>query len=100
MVCVDVAKEKLAESHHAHAIADRLDFGELGVEISLVLCSIAVLTMCRRPEVTPKGARPRIARLLLSVAPLVKITSSRLAPTTAPTWSRAFCTACLARAPY
>jgi hypothetical protein len=41
------AQEKLAESHHAHAIADRLDYGELGVELSLVLCSIAVLTRRR-----------------------------------------------------
>jgi hypothetical protein len=41
------AEEKLDESHHAHAIADRLDYGELGVELSLVLCSIAVLTRRR-----------------------------------------------------
>jgi hypothetical protein len=41
------AEQKLTESHHAHAIADRLDFGELGVELSLVLCSIAVLTKRR-----------------------------------------------------
>jgi len=41
------AEEKLAESHHAHEIANCLDFGELGVEISLVLCSIAVLTKRR-----------------------------------------------------
>jgi hypothetical protein len=43
----DKAGEKLAASHHAHAIADRLDYGELAVEISLVLCSIAVLTKRR-----------------------------------------------------
>jgi hypothetical protein len=41
------AEEKLVESHHAHAVADRLDYGELGVEMSLVLCSLAVLTRRR-----------------------------------------------------
>jgi uncharacterized protein DUF4337 len=33
-----------AESHHHHARAMKLDFGELGVELALVLCSVAVLT--------------------------------------------------------
>jgi hypothetical protein len=32
------------ESHHTHARAAKLDFGELGVELALVLCSVAVLT--------------------------------------------------------
>jgi len=38
------AAEAESESHHAHARADRFDLGELGVELALVLCSIAVLT--------------------------------------------------------
>jgi len=38
------AQSKLKESHHAHARADRFDYGELGVELALILCSIAVLT--------------------------------------------------------
>ncbi len=32
------------ESQHAHHRADRFDLGELGVELALVLCSLAVLT--------------------------------------------------------
>jgi FtsZ-binding cell division protein ZapB len=32
------------ESEHAHHRADRFDLGELGVELALVLCSLAVLT--------------------------------------------------------
>jgi hypothetical protein len=35
------------ESAHAHDRADRYDLGELGVELALVLCSLAVLT--KRP---------------------------------------------------
>jgi hypothetical protein len=35
------------ESHRAHHRADRYDLGELGVELALVLCSLAVLT--KRP---------------------------------------------------
>jgi hypothetical protein len=38
------ASEKLAQSHHAHLRSDRFDYGELFVELALVLCSIAVLT--------------------------------------------------------
>jgi hypothetical protein len=38
------AREKLAGAHHAHLRADRFDYGELGVELAVVLCSIAVLT--------------------------------------------------------
>ena len=41
------AQKKLQESHEAHLRADRLDFGELGVELALILCSIAVLTKRR-----------------------------------------------------
>ncbi len=40
----EAAEKKLHESHHVHAVADRLDFGHLGLELALVLCSIAVLT--------------------------------------------------------
>jgi Domain of unknown function (DUF4337) len=40
--------EKLQEdSEHAHHRADRYDLGELGIELALVLCSLAVLT--KRP---------------------------------------------------
>jgi hypothetical protein len=38
------AKELQKESEHAHHRADRFDLGELGVELALVLCSLAVLT--------------------------------------------------------
>ena len=41
------------------------------------------------PDASPCAASPRTARLSLSVAPLVKITSSGLAATTAATSSRA-----------
>ena len=67
---------------------------------STALCSIPVVMTCRLPDSRPNSRSPKIARLLLSVAPLVKITSSRLAATTAATCSRAFCTACLALTPY
>ncbi|HZU38002.1 MAG TPA: DUF4337 domain-containing protein [Gemmataceae bacterium] len=40
----DEAKEAEHESHVVHQRADRFDLGELGVELALVLCSIAVLT--------------------------------------------------------
>jgi hypothetical protein len=38
------AKEKKEGSEHVHHISDWYDGGELGVEIALVLCSVAVLT--------------------------------------------------------
>jgi hypothetical protein len=38
------SKEKKDHSEHIHHIGDRYDLGELGVEIGLVLCSVAVLT--------------------------------------------------------
>jgi hypothetical protein len=44
----DQAKELQKESEHAHHRADRYDLGELGIELSLVLCSLAVLT--KRPR--------------------------------------------------
>jgi len=40
----DKAKEMKDQSEHIHHIGDRYDLGELGVEIGLVICSIAVLT--------------------------------------------------------
>jgi hypothetical protein len=42
-----IAEELHEESHRAHRRADRYDLGELGVELALVLCSLAVLT--KRP---------------------------------------------------
>jgi hypothetical protein len=38
------AKGLEREAHEAHVRADRFDYGELGVELAVVLCSIAVLT--------------------------------------------------------
>jgi hypothetical protein len=38
------ARDKLKESHHSHLRAHRFDLGELGVELALVLCSLALLT--------------------------------------------------------
>jgi hypothetical protein len=38
------AKDLQAEAHHAHLHSNRFDLGELGVEMALVLCSLAVLT--------------------------------------------------------
>jgi len=42
------AEQLQEESEHAHHRADRYDLGELGVELALVLCSLAVLT--KRPR--------------------------------------------------
>src|SRR5262249_32566559 len=41
------ATEKAHESHHVHTRANWLDYGHLGIELALVLCSIAVLTKQR-----------------------------------------------------
>jgi hypothetical protein len=41
------AGEELHKSHHAHAQANRLDMGHLGLEMALVLCSVAVLSKQR-----------------------------------------------------
>jgi hypothetical protein len=35
---------KMDDAHHAHEQANRLDFGHLGAEIGIVLCSLALLT--------------------------------------------------------
>jgi hypothetical protein len=42
------ARQDEERSHAYHAHSDRYDLGELGIELSLVLCSLAVLT--KRPE--------------------------------------------------
>jgi hypothetical protein len=41
------AVAKLSESEHMHHRANRFDYGELGVELAVVLCSLAVLTKRR-----------------------------------------------------
>ena len=38
------SKELAEDSEHSHHRADRFDLGELGVEMAIILCSIAVLT--------------------------------------------------------
>jgi hypothetical protein len=35
------------EGHHVHKRADRFDFGELGLQLGVVLCSMAILTKSR-----------------------------------------------------
>jgi hypothetical protein len=44
---MDEAFAKLEESHKVHARADRFDFGELGLQLGVVLCSLAILTKSR-----------------------------------------------------
>lgn len=41
------AKAKLKEAAHLHHRADRFDYGHFGLELALVVCSIAVLTKLR-----------------------------------------------------
>jgi Domain of unknown function (DUF4337) len=41
------SKIKMDESHVEHAKADRFDFGELGLQFGVVLCSLAILTKGR-----------------------------------------------------
>ena len=41
---VQKAKDRVEESHYAHRQADNLDYGHLGAEIGIVLCSLALLT--------------------------------------------------------
>ncbi len=41
---MEAAKEKREESEHIHHIGDRYDMAELGIELGLVLCSMAILT--------------------------------------------------------
>jgi hypothetical protein len=40
----DDAQELREQSHHVHEQANRLDFGHLGLEMALVLCSVALLS--------------------------------------------------------
>jgi hypothetical protein len=41
------AVEYQEEAKHTHHQADRFDYGELGIELALVLCSVAILTKQR-----------------------------------------------------
>src|SRR5262249_28040092 len=50
------ARARLDASHEAHLRADRFDFGELGVELGLVLCSLALLTKKRGFWITGIGS--------------------------------------------
>ena len=43
----DQAKEKLDKSHEIHEKANRFDYGELGLQLGVVLCSLAILTRAR-----------------------------------------------------
>jgi hypothetical protein len=43
----EASKKKLEEAEHIHHLGDRYDLAELGVELGLVLCSLAVLTKKR-----------------------------------------------------
>lgn len=44
---LEKAKLKLEESHVVHAKANRFDYGELGLQFGVVLCSLAILTKGR-----------------------------------------------------
>ena len=44
---MEEARKHRAESKHMHHLGDRYDMAELGVEVGLVLCSLAVLTRRR-----------------------------------------------------
>jgi hypothetical protein len=39
--------EYLEQSHHVHARANRFDYGELALQLAVVLCSLAILTKSR-----------------------------------------------------
>jgi len=41
------SKEKIDESHLIHEKANRFDYGELGLQFGVVLCSLAILTKAR-----------------------------------------------------
>src|SRR5262249_40647138 len=41
------AKESTAKSHHVHAAVDWIDGGHLAIDLSLVLCTVALLTRQR-----------------------------------------------------
>jgi hypothetical protein len=40
-------EDYLKEAHHVHARADRFDYGELALQLAVVLCSLAILTKGR-----------------------------------------------------
>lgn len=44
---LEKAQKKLEESHEVHAKANRFDYGELGLQFGVVLCSLAILTKGR-----------------------------------------------------
>jgi Domain of unknown function (DUF4337) len=44
---VNKGEEYTKKSHEAHAKADRFDYGELGLQLGVVLCSMAILTRSR-----------------------------------------------------
>lgn len=44
---VERGKEYLKEAEHVHARADRYDYGELALQLAVVLCSLAILTKGR-----------------------------------------------------
>jgi 2-dehydro-3-deoxyphosphooctonate aldolase (KDO 8-P synthase) len=71
------------EAGHCAAVAEAVD----ALQIPAFLCrqTDLLVAAAHLPLFRPCSASPRIARLLLSVAPLVKTTSCRRAPTTAPT---------------
>jgi hypothetical protein len=44
---VEQGERYIEESHHLHARADRFDYGELALQLAVVLCSLAILTKSR-----------------------------------------------------
>ena len=44
---LDASHKTLGESHAVHARGDRFDLGELGLQLGVVLCSLAILTKKR-----------------------------------------------------
>lgn len=44
---LESSEMKMAESHLVHAKANRFDYGELGLQFGVVLCSLAILTKGR-----------------------------------------------------
>jgi hypothetical protein len=44
---VERGEQYIEESHQLHARADRFDYGELALQLAVVLCSLAILTKSR-----------------------------------------------------
>src|SRR5439155_10628177 len=44
---VEESQKKMEESHVVHEKANRFDYGELGLQFGVVLCSLAILTKGR-----------------------------------------------------